>query len=332
MTKKLGHKIEVFDKESMLQYFEESNYQDCRISAYPRLTQYREINLITPSLIMIDLDLSVLGTELALDKVLKATLNRIYKTLQTRPTVLWTGNGYHIYLPIKAFVLEEEEVFAKFQNDKYNGPSLSTKFIRFAEAFFTNKKNDLQHRPSVNSCLLRVPGSYNSKNGQQVSVIQQWDGKKSAIQYMLRNFRRYLIQEKLNEVNNWSKKKNKSSNNTSTRTIGWIESLLKTPIQDYRKYCSWRILAPYFVNVRKYSDESSYLEITSWLQICNRTKKLSFNPKQKVRYDIQSARGIGYYPISQNTLKIENICLYHHLKVGKLSYEIKFAAIKQAGD
>jgi hypothetical protein len=46
---------------------------------------------------------------------LKMTLNRIYQTLQTRPTILWSGNGYHIYLPIKAFILEEEEVFAKFQ-------------------------------------------------------------------------------------------------------------------------------------------------------------------------------------------------------------------------
>ena len=179
MTKKLGHKIEVFDKESILWHFEESNYQDCRISAYPRLTDYKGINLVAPSFIMIDLDLSALGTELALAKALKTTLNRIYKTLQTSPTVLWTGNGYHIYLPIKAFVLEEEEVFAKFQDGKTHGPSLSTKFIRFAEAFFTNEKHDPQHRPSVNSCLLRVPGSFNSKNGQQVSVIQQWDGKRS---------------------------------------------------------------------------------------------------------------------------------------------------------
>lgn len=215
MTKKLDHKIEVFDEESILWHFKESNYQDCRISAYPRLTDYKGINLVAPSLIMIDLDLSSLGTKAALDKALKTTLNRIYHTLQTSPTALWTGNGYHVYLPIKAFVLEEEEVFAKFQNGKLNEPSLSTKFIRFAEAFFTNKKHDLQHRPSVNSCLLRVPGSYNSKNGQQITVIQQWDGKRAAIQYMLRNFRKYLIQEDLDEVNNRNKRqKNNSSNNT----------------------------------------------------------------------------------------------------------------------
>jgi hypothetical protein len=255
MTKKLGYKIEVFDKESMLCHFEESRFQDCRISAYPRLTDYKGINLVAPSFIMIDLDLNILGTKLTLDKALKATLNRIYKTLHTRPTVLWTGNGYHIYLPVKGLVLEEEEVFSKFQNGNSDGPSLSTKFIRFAEAFFTGKKHDPYHRPSVNSCLLRVPGSYNSKNGQLVRVIQQWDGKKAAIQYMLRPFRKYLIQEKLDEFNR--SKKLKSSTSTSIHIIKWVESLLQTPIQDYRKYCLWRILIPYVVSVRNTSNNAT---------------------------------------------------------------------------
>jgi hypothetical protein len=136
---------------------------------------------------------------------------------------------------------------------------------------------------------------------------------------MLRNFRRYLIQEKLDEVNDRTRKKckpNNNNNNTSSLTIKWIESLLQTPIHDYRKYCLWRILVPYFVNVRKYSDDDSYVGIVSWLETCNRAKRLSFNPKQRARYDIQSARRIGYYPVSWNTLKTENIFLYHHLKVG----------------
>jgi hypothetical protein len=41
---------------------------------------------------------------------------------------------------------------------------------------------------------------------------------------------------------------------------------------------------------------------------------LSFNPKQRARYDIQNARRIGYYPIGWNTLKTDNIYLYRHLK------------------
>jgi hypothetical protein len=314
MTKKLGHKIEIFDKASVLRHFEESDYQDCRINAYPRLTDYKGINLVAPSFVMIDLDLCALGTKAALDKALKTTLNRIFQTLKTRPTVLWTGNGYHIYLPIKAFVLEEEEVFAKFQNGNLNGPNLSTKFIRFAEAFFTNGKHDPQHRPSVNSCLLRVPGSYNSKNGQQISVVQHWDRKKAAIQYMLRNFRRYLIQEKLDEVNDRDKKKYNPINNDSSHTIRWIESLFQTPIHDHRKYCLWRILIPYLVNVRKLSDEESTSEVSRWLDNCNSIRRLSFDPRYILKYNIRKARAVGHYPISCNTLETENVYLYRLLK------------------
>jgi hypothetical protein len=306
MTKKLGHKIEVFNKKSVLCHFEQSNYQDCRISAYPRLTGYKGINLVAPNFIMIDIDLSVLGTELVLAKALKITLNRIYKILQTRPTVLWTGNGYHIYLPIKAFVLEEEEVFAKFQNGKYSGSNLSTKFIRFAEAFFTNNKHDPQHRPSVNSCLLRVPSTHNSKSGQYVSILQKWDGSKPDIRYVLRDFRRYLIQNQLDEINEQSMSKAISQ----VASIRWIEQLLQTPVADYRRYCVWRILAPYATNIRKVSDKVAYSVIITWLQKCNSIRKLTFNPRYILKQNIHNARRIGYYPIGWNALKIENSYLH----------------------
>lgn len=65
---------------------------------------------------MIDLDLNNFKSEIAINKALKSTLDHIYGLLKVRPTVLWTGNGYHIYLPIKAFVLEEEQVFANFSS------------------------------------------------------------------------------------------------------------------------------------------------------------------------------------------------------------------------
>jgi hypothetical protein len=69
--------------------------------------------------------------------------------------------------------------------------------MQFAEEFLTNKKGDRQHRPSINSCLVRIPGTINSKCAQEVKIIQRWDGQKPAIQYLLRDFRRWLINEKL---------------------------------------------------------------------------------------------------------------------------------------
>ena len=85
------------------------------------------------------------------------------------PTVLWTRNGYHIYQSVAGFILEEEEVFAKFIDP--NGKDLTTKFMQFAEDFLTNKKGDRQHRPSINSCLVRIPSPTNSKCEMTVRLI-----------------------------------------------------------------------------------------------------------------------------------------------------------------
>ncbi|MGN6631251.1 MAG: hypothetical protein ACTHKP_03300 [Nitrososphaeraceae archaeon] len=100
--------------------------------------------------------------------------------------LLWTGNGYHIYQPMEGFILEEEERFARFADSV--GKDLASKFMQFAEEFLTNKKGDPQHNPSVYSCLVRIPGTINSKCGQEVTIAQRWEGQRPALQYLLRNF------------------------------------------------------------------------------------------------------------------------------------------------
>ena len=64
------------------------------------------------------------------------------------------------------FILEEEEVYAKFIDP--NGRDLTSKFMQFAEDFLTNKKGDPQHNQTINSCLIRIPGTINSKCVQMV--------------------------------------------------------------------------------------------------------------------------------------------------------------------
>src|ERR1051326_8793458 len=44
MTKELGYQVEVFSREEALGYFKSSNYEDCRINAYPPFTEYQGIN------------------------------------------------------------------------------------------------------------------------------------------------------------------------------------------------------------------------------------------------------------------------------------------------
>jgi hypothetical protein len=113
MTKKLGYQKEVLDKQSILKYFRLSNYEDCRINAYPSFTTYHGINRAPPTFILVDLDLKDFShSKDKLDGSLNKALKQIKDILGGRPSVLWTGNGYHIYQPLEGFVLEEVDIFA----------------------------------------------------------------------------------------------------------------------------------------------------------------------------------------------------------------------------
>ena len=41
MTKQLDYQVEVFNKQEALKHFNNSNYEDCRINAYPSFTEYQ---------------------------------------------------------------------------------------------------------------------------------------------------------------------------------------------------------------------------------------------------------------------------------------------------
>jgi hypothetical protein len=73
------------------------------------------------------------------------------------------------------------------------------KFIQWAEQCLSNGKADpCQSRGlSFKNCMLRVPGSINSKNGSQVKIIQRWDGTRPFTNWILRDFRRCLIQRNI---------------------------------------------------------------------------------------------------------------------------------------
>jgi Primase X len=75
-------------------------------------------------------------------------------------------------------------------------------------------------------------------------------------------------------------------------------------------------LAPYLINIRKLSDELASHIIKEWLKKCNSVKRISFDDSSRIRYEIQSVRKKGFYPISANQLKIENTDLYELLKNG----------------
>jgi len=244
-----------------------------------------------------------------LDRGLNKILRKISKATHGYPTVLWTGNGYHIYQPMDGFVLEEEDRFARLREPQ--GKDLTSKFMQFAEEFLANKKGDPQHNPTVSSCLVRVPGTMNSKCAREVKIVQRWDGQRPPINYLLRDFRRWLINEKMKRRSIDSKRTRAQVTNATT--ISWIERLLQTPIDDYRKFVVWRILSPYLINIRKCPPGEASNMIKNWLNRCNNLRQLDFTPNYTIKYNINSAKRNGYLPISLEKLRIENAYLYNVL-------------------
>ena len=323
MTKALGYQKEVFNKHELLAYFKASNYKDCRINAYPAYTEYKGINLTAPSFIMIDLDLKDFELSIEkLDKILNKTLTKINDVFHgSHPTVLWTGNGYHVYQPVRGFILEEIDRFASLI-DPYK-KDLTSRFMQFAEIFFTDKKGDPQHRPSTKSCLLRISGTINTKRNQEVKIVQRWDGIRPPINYLLRDYRIWLVAEKIKEKTEEKRSlnyRNTCSNtgfykNNST-TISWIEKLLDTPLADYRKYAIWRILVPYLFNIRNLSDTDVINIIQNWLYKCDEMVALDFNANYLIRQNIRNSKRHRYLPISYKKLSSEKQGL-HNIITGR---------------
>ena len=111
--------------------------------------------------------------------------------------MLWTGRGYHIYLPVDALGLENQSLF---EDIEVYDPS--RKFLQWVEQYLSNNKADPCHRLGVsfNNCMLRIPGSINSKVSKQITVEQEWNGIKPSIKPLLYEFYIHLATTKLREV------------------------------------------------------------------------------------------------------------------------------------
>ena len=188
-----------FSVSSVEEIFEQCKYSDfidCRINAYAEYTEYKGIIRQPPNFVFIDLDIGNFDHDIKkLNLALRNTVKKI-KEYQGSPTILWTGNGYHIYLPVSAIVLDQESIFSgdRFPNlfsdtGKYSNWSVSEVFLKYAEIFFTNGKANPQHKPKYKTCLIRIPGTYNSKLLNKgfgtveslVKIIQKWNGNRIPI-------------------------------------------------------------------------------------------------------------------------------------------------------
>jgi hypothetical protein len=262
--------------------------------------EFKGINRQPPNFIFIDIDRSTFKTERVFDIAINKTRKNIKEMLggEANPTIIWSGNGVHFYQPVKlvhdkASVLEEFNVFSEFVDYTGNNKKkdLSTRFMRFAEELFTGSKYDPAHRPSVRSCLVRVPYTLNSKcidpetgeysKDPEVKIIQRWNEHRPAINYILRYFRRWLIDDKIKErvelqsrQRDLRKSKNKLSYghynyNNRSEYYHRLEKLLQTPILDHRKFVCYWLLSRYLINIRHLSYEQAFAAMKNWLCKCN---------------------------------------------------------------
>jgi hypothetical protein len=193
-----GKQVIVSSKQEAMGCYKDSNYTDCRLAAYPYSVNNNSPQVI--DFVMLDLDLNNFKfSRQKLDRALSKVLCTLKKDT-IEPTVIWSGNGYHILIPIESLdsILEDMAEFSKFEE-----PSKSV--LRFLEKYLSNGKSDSVHSSTVSfgNCMLRVPGSFNSKHNDgksQVSIIRKWNNQRLSIKPLLGDFLAYLLDEKANKI------------------------------------------------------------------------------------------------------------------------------------
>jgi Primase X len=303
-----GRQIIVYAKEELISAYIRSDLIDCRVNAYPIHTEYKGINRQAPNFIFIDLDKSGFKSERSHKLALDKSLRRIKETIGGYPTVIQSGNGYHIYQPIEAFPLEQEDTFSDFDQP-------SKTFLRFAERYLSANKSDPSHNPSFKSCMVRIPGSYNSKciqeyRDSEIKVVQRWNGHRPKINLLLGTFYAYLVDQQIEENERQKEISRYQNNNKASSNILWIEKLLQTPIEDYRKNAVSLIIAPYLINIKKLSYDDALNAINSWLNRCGKLRRLDYGSGYRVKYALESSIKNGYKPLKFESLKPKNKILY----------------------
>ena len=320
-----GRQFTVYNEDQIISECIKANFMDCRLNAYPVLS-YDDmvVGIQAPNLIFIDIDLPNLEYEQSL-----AELNRIlFKTLKLikhklggcNPTVLWTGNGYHIYIVLDTRPLELITDLFKLSSQP------SKEFLKFVEIIFTHGNADPKHNHSFNSYLLRIPHTFNSKcinksEDPEVKIIQRFDPHNlpQINTYIMCEFRLYLADLDVKNKKALTKREQKielysNCNNcqfTTTYNIPnsyqWVETLLQTPIPDHRKFSIDLVLAPYLLNIKCISSDQAFSIVRDWIIRCNDLRNLqpSLSNFLDYRVKLAIARSAQSHipPIRKETMK-----------------------------
>jgi hypothetical protein len=254
-------------------------------------------------------DISFWQTYDLLEKILK----HIEKKIGGHPTVLWSGRGYHIIQPIDCPMdLDNIDKFPPLVVDK----DVNKAFLQFAAEYLSNNKKDGCNNTSLKSCLLRIPGSLNSKckeeegKDPEVKIRQEWDGHRPDFRLLLGSFYSYLVGKRAKELQEREKYQRLEVNNNSSKVINWIERLLQTPLDDYRKYCVDLIMVPYLIVRGGMIDEDQIMSIVmQWADRCDKVEPLRpryYEFERRVRARIDSVMRDMIPPVSWSRLLEDN--------------------------
>lgn len=181
--------------------------------------------------------------------------------------------------------------------------------------------------------MLRVPGTLNSKCKEagidaEVKILQKWDGHRPDYKLILGSFYADLIGKNQQLYREYKQQQQKNQYNMRSfgipkdlpTTIYWIERLLQTPIEEYRKRARDLILVPYLVLRRGVTDPAQVSDIVmSWADKCGELRRLEPSRgefKHKIRTRVYDVIHDRIPQMRLATLKERNPELYEKLLGG----------------
>jgi hypothetical protein len=295
----------------------------------------------------------------ALDRT-RAKIKDVFMDDDLEPGVLDTGNGLHLLLPIETDpekyptgmdcqitkddlipgrTMDSARLFALYYDNNPANVSPGSTLLRCAAEVLTNKKADKKNHPSVNSCMVRVPGSQNSKLllkhiDKPVSIVQRgsWEqGRKGHIMFLLPYHSSWIKQQKKERIKMLIQARNKrlrleqnkeafgqarhqclrytTTGGGGTTTVEflhlkywYIEIMLRTPLDDFRKQGVNLLLAPYLINIKRKPYEIAKSIILQWLSVCNKVRYLDFDAVDRTCQGLDYAKSREYKPLDFDKL------------------------------
>jgi hypothetical protein len=227
-------------------------------------------------------------------------------------------------------------------------------FLWFAEDYLTNGKGDSGHKPSVRSSMVRVPGSYNSKylrDVGEVKILKCWDGHtKAHILFLLGAFYRGVGDDYKRQARMLARARKVKrrvvqaaqialgrrldvmpvSGVIATQAFGkgaygiyahnkywYIDKILQTPIEDFRKRSIDLLLAPFLITVKDMSADAAEQIMLNWLDRCSALKPLDFDAAKRVKEKIDYVRESNYFPLGEEKFKAQDPDLFFRLAKDK---------------